>query len=126
MSAQRTDVGGSTPTERSCRIPVVTTAGFRDICESESVCARAHRARGTIRPAVASSRTGLNSAEKATRIVELWLDRRHTRRTSDDVLAFYGWLSEHEPALVPDGPGALRRVCDILTPHLTGPASLEE
>ena len=48
-----------------------------------------------------SGRT-LKPAEQARRIVDLWQDRSRRQRTSNDLMAFYGWLSEHEPAANPD------------------------
>jgi hypothetical protein len=53
--------------------------------------------------------------------VELWRERRERQRTLDDVLAFYGWLSEHQAALVPSGPGSYAHVRRLVTPFLTNP-----
>lgn len=36
-------------------------------------------------------------------IVELWTGRPTDRRTANDILSFYCWLSEHRPELLPPG-----------------------
>jgi hypothetical protein len=54
----------------------------------------------------------------APRIVQLWLQRPKSKRTDDDVLVFYGWLSEHEPGLIPSGSGSYKQLHKILSDHL--------
>ena len=64
------------------------------------------------------------AVEQAARIVELWRSRPKTQRTSEDVLVFYGWLSEHEPALVPGGEGkggSYRLLREILKEQMLDP-----
>jgi hypothetical protein len=56
--------------------------------------------------------------EQARRIVDLWQERPRWQRTAEHLLAFYGWLSEYEPAVIPSGPGSILKVCSILSPHL--------
>jgi len=56
--------------------------------------------------------------ERDRRIVEAWRDRPERNRSDDDVLAFYGWILEHEPTLIPPGPGSFERVRELVTPHL--------
>lgn len=57
--------------------------------------------------------------ELARRIVELWLQRPKHRRTEDDVIVFYGWLSEHEPGLIPAPGGSYHRLLEILGEHVS-------
>ena len=52
----------------------------------------------------------LKAAEQARRIVDLWQERPRWQRTADDLLRFYGWLLEHEPAVIPAGPGSILKV----------------
>jgi PAS domain-containing protein len=53
----------------------------------------------------------LNEARERERgVVDLWRERPAAQRRPEDVLAFYGWLAEHQPKLVPAGPGAIERV----------------
>jgi hypothetical protein len=59
--------------------------------------------------------------ERDRRIVELWRDRREQQRTGDEVWGFYGWLSEHQPALVPSGPGSYAHVRRLVEPFLIAP-----
>jgi hypothetical protein len=66
------------------------------------------------------SRGKLTPADRDRRIVEAWRDRPEKKRTADDVLVFYGWLSEHDPDLVPSGPGSLNHVRQLVTPHVRG------
>ena len=47
----------------------------------------------------------MKAAEQARRIVDLWQERPRWQRTTDHLLRFYGWLLEHEPAVIPAGPG---------------------
>jgi hypothetical protein len=58
------------------------------------------------------------AAERQRRILELWLERPERQRTSEDILTFYGWLSEHEPGLVPSGAGSYRQLREILKAHI--------
>jgi hypothetical protein len=67
-----------------------------------------------------ASRQRRQAEERDRRIVELWRARRERQRTLDDVLPFYGWLSEHEAALVPSGPGSYAHVRHLVEPFLTG------
>ena len=60
----------------------------------------------------------MNAAEQARRIVDLWQERPRWQRTAEHVLPFYGWLSEHEPAVIASGPGSILKVCTILAAHL--------
>ena len=53
-------------------------------------------------------------AEQARRIIDLWQERPIWQRTAEHVLPFYGWLLEHEPAVIPTGPGSIRKVSTIL------------
>ena len=50
--------------------------------------------------------------------VELWLQRPKRERTAEDVLAFYGWLSDHRAILVPSGPDPIRQLRAILREHI--------
>lgn len=61
------------------------------------------------------------TAERQRQIVELWLQRPKRERTADDVLTFYGWLSEHHAKLVPSGPGTVRQLRAILEGHIVEP-----
>ena len=59
--------------------------------------------------------------ERTARIVDLWRDRPKSQRRSGDVLTFYGWLSEHEPHLVPGssaGSGAYQELRAMLIDHI--------
>jgi hypothetical protein len=56
-------------------------------------------------------------ADRDRRIVELWQARGRQRRTTYDVLAFYGWLTDHEPRLVPPGPESYEYLRQLLAPH---------
>jgi len=58
------------------------------------------------------------AAERERRLVELWLQRPARERTVDDVERFYGWLLQHEPALIPSGAGSYRQLTAILKDHL--------
>jgi hypothetical protein len=64
------------------------------------------------------SRQPLKPADQARRIVELWQERPRRQRTAEEVLTFYGWLTDHEPALIPRGPGSYQQVQVILGPHI--------
>jgi hypothetical protein len=59
--------------------------------------------------------------EQAQRIVDLWQQRPKPQRTSEGVLTFYGWLSEHESALVPGEPGSYRKLRTVLRDYFEGP-----
>ena len=63
------------------------------------------------------------AAEQARRIVDLWQERPRWQRTAEHLLPFYGWLLEHEPAVIPPGPGSILKVSTILAPHLLYQAS---
>jgi hypothetical protein len=76
------------------------------------------------RPVPPASR---NTASKKTadhqrQLVELWLQRPKAERTVDDILQFYGWLSEHKPDLIPSGSGAVRQLREIVATHIVEPA----
>jgi hypothetical protein len=60
----------------------------------------------------------MKATEQARRIVDLWLERPRWQRTADHLLPFYGWLLEHEPAVIPAGPGSILKVSTILAAHL--------
>ena len=59
--------------------------------------------------------------DRHSRILDLWLARPRSARTDDDVLAFYGWLTEHESGLIPSGGGFYRQLQEILSGHIVGP-----
>ena len=66
----------------------------------------------------------LRDSERAQRLIELWLDRPKSQRTGEDVLTFYGWLTEHEPGLIPGDLGqgsSLKQLRAILNSHLVEP-----
>jgi len=63
----------------------------------------------------------LTPQERERRIVEAWQERPPKRRRPDDVLVFYSWLLEHEPDLVPHGPGSVGRLNQLLEPHIVEP-----
>jgi hypothetical protein len=74
--------------------------------------------------AVSDHQRRINADEQARRLVELWKERPKSHRTADDVLTFYGWLSEHEPKLVPGErgeSGSYERLRTILTAHVLEP-----
>ena len=52
------------------------------------------------------------------RVVELWHQRRREHRRDDDVIMFYGWLADFEPALIPDEPGSYGKLRRLLRDHL--------
>ena len=60
----------------------------------------------------------MKDIEQARRIVDLWQERPRWQRTAEHLLPFYGWLSEHEPAVIPRGPGSILKVSTILADHL--------
>lgn len=60
----------------------------------------------------------LTPANRDREIVERWKDRPRAQRTQHDVLAFYGWLTDHESRLVPPGPGAYERIRQLVSPHI--------
>ena len=60
----------------------------------------------------------MKAAEQARRIADLWQERPRWQRTAENLLPFYGWLSEHEPAVIPPGPGSISKVCAILAAHV--------
>jgi hypothetical protein len=63
----------------------------------------------------------MKANERQQQIVDLWRQRPKERRTHDDVLTFYGWLSEHESELVPDEPGSYQKLHTVLGNYLLGP-----
>ena len=60
----------------------------------------------------------MKPAEQEQRIVELWQQRPKAQRTSEGVLTFYGWLSEHDSALVPGEPGSYRKLHTMLREYV--------
>ena len=64
------------------------------------------------------NRPQMKAIEQARRIVDLWLERPRWQQTAEHLLPFYGWLSEHEPAVIPPGPGSIMKVSTILSAHL--------
>ena len=60
-----------------------------------------------------------NRAEQSRRIVELWSERPSEQRTGADILTFYRWLSEHQPELIPSGPGSYQQMWQILSKHIS-------
>ena len=64
------------------------------------------------------SRQPLKLADHARRVVELWQERPRGQRTAEQVLPFYGWLTEHEPALIPKGAGSYQQLQAILEPFI--------
>jgi hypothetical protein len=69
------------------------------------------------------NRALMKATEQARRIVDLWQERPRWQRTAEHLLPFYGWLSEHEPAVIPPGPASIMKVSTILAPHLLYRAS---
>ena len=57
-------------------------------------------------------------AEQARRIVDLWQERPIWQRTAEHLVPFYGWLLDHEPAVIPTGPGSILKVGTILAAYL--------
>jgi hypothetical protein len=57
-------------------------------------------------------------AEQARRIIDLWQERPIWQRTAEHMVPFYGWLLEHEPAVIPTGPGSILKVGTILAAYL--------
>jgi hypothetical protein len=58
------------------------------------------------------------ATEQARRIVDLWQERPRWQRTAEHLEIFYGWLLEHEPAVIPSGAGSFGKVSAILESHL--------
>lgn len=56
--------------------------------------------------------------EQDRRILDLWLERPRSERTGDDLLKFFGWLSEHEPDLIPPGAGTYEQLRAVLGKHV--------
>ena len=54
-------------------------------------------------------------------IVKAWLDRPKRQRRAADALDFYRWLLEHEPDLIPRGPGLYHHVSKLIEPHIVKP-----
>jgi hypothetical protein len=65
-----------------------------------------------------TNRAPMKAAEQARRIVDLWQERPRWQRTAEHLLPFYGWLLEHEPAVIPAGPGSILKVTTILAAHV--------
>jgi hypothetical protein len=63
----------------------------------------------------------MKAEEQERQIVDLWRQRPQARRTHDDVLTFYGWLSEHQSALVPGEPGSYQKLRTVLRDYLVEP-----
>jgi hypothetical protein len=61
-----------------------------------------------------TNRPQMKATEQARRIVDLWQERPRWQRTAEHLLPFYGWLLEHEPAVVPPAPGSILKVTTIL------------
>jgi len=56
--------------------------------------------------------------ERDRRIVERWLERPRGHRAGDaDVLAFYVWLNDHQPTLIPAGPKSYQYIHALVEPH---------
>ena len=81
------------------------------VCSSCEEVAETHRNNMT-------DRARMQAAEQAQRIVDLWQERPRWQRTAEHLLPFYGWLLEHEPAVIPTGPGSILKVSTILAAHL--------
>ena len=60
----------------------------------------------------------VKEAERESRIIDCWMDRPKDRRTADDLMAFYGWLSDHKSELLPRGDGGYARLRVLLAPHI--------
>ena len=43
----------------------------------------------------------MKATDQARRIVDVWQERPRWQRTAEHLLSFYGWLLEHEPAVIP-------------------------
>ena len=65
-----------------------------------------------------TNRAPMKAAEQARHIVDLWQERPKWQRTAEHLLPFYGWLLDHEPAVIPAGPGSILKVSTILEAHL--------
>jgi hypothetical protein len=65
-----------------------------------------------------TNRAHLKPAEQTRRIVDLWQERPRWQRTAEHFVAFYGWLLEREPAVIPAGPGSILKVSTILAAHV--------
>ena len=60
----------------------------------------------------------LKATEQAQLVVELWQQRPRWQRSPDHVELFYGWLLEHEPAVIPTGSGSFQKIQTVLIPHI--------
>ena len=65
-----------------------------------------------------TNRAAMKPAEQARRIMDLWHERPRWQRTAEHLLPVYGWLLEHEPAVIPAGPGSIIKVSQIVAPDL--------
>ena len=65
----------------------------------------------------------MKATDQARRIVDVWQERPRWQRTAEHLLSFYGWLLEHEPAVIPRGAGSILKVSTILAPYLLHGAS---
>jgi hypothetical protein len=65
-----------------------------------------------------TNRAVAKPAEQARRIIDLWQERPNWQRTAEHLLPFYGWLLDHEPAVIPAGPGSILKVSTILAAYL--------
>ena len=61
----------------------------------------------------------MTAAEREAQIVALWKGRPRHRRTSEDVVAFYGWLVDYAPWLVPRSSVSVEQVRALVDPHTT-------
>ena len=60
----------------------------------------------------------LKRHEQDRKVVELWHQRRREQRHDHDVLIFYGWLADYEPALIPNEPGSYQKLRTLLRDHV--------
>ena len=65
----------------------------------------------------------LKPDDRDRRIVEAWRDRPERRRSADNVSPFYSWLLEHQPDLVPPGPGSYGHIATLIEPLIVEPTS---
>jgi hypothetical protein len=59
----------------------------------------------------------MEDRERKIQIVALWQARPRTRRGTADVGAFYQWLVDYAPWLVPRSTGSLEQVSTLLHAH---------
>jgi len=75
---------------------------------------------------VMRSREKTTPAERERRIVDAWCEQPERNQSDDDVLAFYGWLLQNAPTLIPPGPGSFERVREFVMPHCAKPPRPQE